>query len=207
MNFEDFLNVHLSNIEGWCNKDKALKMHDVIVETKPDLCLEIGVFGGSSLIPQAVSLKENGKGLVIGIDPWNNNCAVEEMENVANKNWWGSVDLEGVYKRFLQKLKVYEVEDFVKLYRNKSSEVVNLFEKESIDILHIDGNHCEKLCYGDSLAYYPKVKMGGYIFFDDINWTENSKDVSTKKGLNYLLQFCENLGVIGDDCLLMKKVR
>jgi hypothetical protein len=129
------------------------------------------------------------------------------MENKANKNWWGNVDLESVYKKFLQKIKLYEVEDFVQVYRNKSSEVVNRFDDNSIDVLHIDGNHCEKISYADAINYYPKVKIGGYIFFDDINWSENMKDISTEKGLKYLLQFSEEMGVFGKDCLLMKKVK
>lgn len=207
MDIASFLDTHLSTIEGWCDKDKAKKLYDLISEIKPDLCVEIGVFGGSSLLPQALALKHNNKGIIVGIDPWSNSCAIEDMENKDNKNWWGSVNLESVYTKFLEKIKLYEVDDFIKIYRNKSSEAVKKFEDNSIDVLHIDGNHCEKISYADSVDYYPKVKVGGYIFFDDINWSENSKDISTEKGLHYLMQFSEKIGVFGRDCLLMKKVK
>lgn len=206
MDISSFLETHLGTIEGWCDKDKAMKLYELITEIKPSLCVEIGVFGGSSLLPQALALKHNNKGVIVGIDPWSNSCAIEAMENAANKNWWGNVNLDAVYDKFLDKLKLYEVKDFVQIHRNKSSEVVNRFDNNSIDILHIDGNHCEKLSYADAVDYYPKVKTGGYIFFDDINWSENSKDISTEKGLNYLLQFCEKVGLFGKDCLLMKKI-
>ena len=103
MDINSFLETHLPTIEGWCEKDKALKLYDIIREVKPDLCVEIGVFGGSSFIPQALALKHNNKGTIAGIDPWSNNSAIEEMENFANKNWWGQVDLQGVYDRFLNK--------------------------------------------------------------------------------------------------------
>jgi predicted O-methyltransferase YrrM len=207
MEINSFLETHLSTIEGWCEKDKALKLYDVIREVKPDLCVEIGVFGGSSLIPQALALKHNNKGTIAGIDPWNNNSAIEEMENFANKNWWGQVDLQGVYDRFLNKLKIYEVEQFCKIIRKKSNQAVSRFDDASIDILHIDGNHCEKLAYEDSVMYYPKVKIGGYIFFDDIGWTENSKTISTEKGLNFLMQYCEKICLVGKDCMVLKKVK
>jgi predicted O-methyltransferase YrrM len=207
MDITSFLDIHLGTIDGWCDKDKAKKLYETICEIKPSLCVEIGVFGGSSLLPQALAIKHNAKGVIVGIDPWSNSCAIEAMENKANKNWWGNVDLESVYKKFLQKIKLYEVEDFVQVYRNKSSEVVNRFDDNSIDVLHIDGNHCEKISYADAIDYYPKVKIGGYIFFDDINWSENTKDISTEKGLKYLLQFSEEIGVFGKDCLLMKKVK
>lgn len=206
MEISNFLDSHLGTIDGWCEKEKAKKLYDIIYELKPSICVEIGVFGGSSLLPQALALKHNNKGTIVGIDPWTNSCAIEEMENQANKNWWGSVNLEAVYKKFLEKVKLYEVENFVQVFRNKSSEVVNRFEDNSIDVLHIDGNHCEKLSYADAVDYYPKVRVGGYIFFDDINWSENTKDISTQKGVNYLLQYCEKIGVFGKDCLLMKKL-
>lgn len=206
MEISNFLDSHLGTIDGWCEKEKAKKLYDIIYELKPSICVEIGVFGGSSLLPQALALKHNNKGTIVGIDPWTNSCAIEEMENEANKNWWGSVNLEAVYKKFLEKVKLYEVENFVQVFRNKSSEVVNRFEDNSIDVLHIDGNHCEKLSYADAVDYYPKVRVGGYIFFDDINWSENTKDISTQKGVNYLLQYCEKIGVFGKDCLLMKKL-
>jgi predicted O-methyltransferase YrrM len=206
VDISNFIDSHLGMIDGWCEKEKAKKLYDIISEIKPDICVEIGVFGGSSLLPQALALKHNNKGIIIGIDPWTNSCAIEEMENKANKDWWGTVNLESVYRKFLEKVKLYEVEKFVQVYRNKSSEVVNRFEENSIDVLHIDGNHCEKLSYGDAVDYYPKIKVGGYVFFDDINWSENTKDISTQKGVNYLLQYCEKIGVFGKDCLLMKKL-
>ena len=128
MDISSFLETHLGTIEGWCDKDKAMKLYELITEIKPSLCVEIGVFGGSSLLPQALALKHNNKGVIVGIDPWSNSCAIEAMENAANKNWWGNVNLDAVYDKFLDKLKLYEVKDFVQIHRNKSSEVVNRFD-------------------------------------------------------------------------------
>ena len=207
MDIDTFIETHLSTIEGWCDKNKAKKLYEVITEIKPELCVEIGVFGGSSFIPQALALKHNNKGTIVGIDPWSNEAAIEDMENKANLNWWGEGDLKGIYKRFLNKIDLYEVNDYCKILVEKSSESINKFDDHSIDVLHIDGNHCEKLAYQDSVDYYPKVKVGGYIFFDDIGWTENSKTISTEKGLKYLLQFCEIICLVGKDCLVLKKIK
>ena len=207
MEIKTFIDTHLSTIEGWCNKDKAQKLYEVITEIKPEICVEIGVFGGSSFLPQALALKHNNKGIIYGIDPWTNAAALEEMENKANINWWGQIDLQGVYDRFIKKIELYEVANYCKIIRNKSNKVVSNFEDNSIDVLHIDGNHCEKMAYEDSVRYYPKVKVGGYIFFDDIGWTENCKTISTEKGLNYLLQYCEKICLVGNDCLVLKKVK
>jgi len=205
MDFLEFVNKDLPTIQGWCSADKALKFIEIINDIKPDLCLEIGVFGGSSLIPQAIALKENGKGLVYGIDPWCNHSAIEEMENQANKEWWGGLDLNQVYLHCKYNIERFGVEDYCKLLKNKSIDVIDLFADNSIDILHIDGNHCEKLAYEDSVNYFPKVKSGGYIFFDDISWSENGSEISTQKGLNFLRQYCEELGVVGKDCMVLQK--
>ena len=70
--------------------------------------------------------------------------------------------------------------------------------------MHIDGNHCETLAYKDSVNYFPKVKLGGYIFFDDINWREEPNVISTKKGLDYLNKYCEQIKIVGD-CIVLKK--
>src|SRR5258707_5986460 len=55
-------------LEGWCSKDKAKSFIDLVIEVKPRVCAEIGVFGGSSIYPVASALKLLGQGVVIAID-------------------------------------------------------------------------------------------------------------------------------------------
>ena len=169
------------------------------------MCVEIGVFGGSSLIPQALAMKHNNDGIVVGIDPWTHDAALEDMETDESREWWSKINLNEIYENFIRQLKNYEVDSFCKIHRDKSENVINEFKNESIDILHIDGNHCEKISYQDSVNYFPKVKKGGYIFFDDIFWSEDRKNISTEKGLNYLLQYCEKECIVGKDCVVLKK--
>jgi hypothetical protein len=88
-----------------------------------------------------------------------------------------------------------------------AANVINEFKDESIDVLHIDGNHCEKLAYQDSVNYFSKVKKGGYIFFDDTSWSENGKTILTEKGLNFLMQYCEKICLVGKDCMVLKKIK
>lgn len=205
MIFSKFLKNEHKKILGWCDKDKAQKFYDIITESKAKLCVEIGVFGGSSLIPQALAMKHNNDGIVVGIDPWTHDAALEDMETDESREWWSKINLNEIYENFIRQLKNYEVDSFCKIYRDKSENVINEFEDESIDILHIDGNHCEKISYQDSVNYFPKVKKGGYIFFDDIFWSEDRKNISTEKGLNYLLQYCEKECILGKDCVVLRK--
>ena len=60
------------NIRGWCTLEKAIKMTEYIKDDFK-LCVELGVFGGKSLLP--ISLKCKGK--VIGIDAWEKEASLE----------------------------------------------------------------------------------------------------------------------------------
>jgi uncharacterized protein YdaT len=82
--------------------------------------------------------------------------------------------------------------------RATAEHAAHLFK--DIDILHFDQNHSELASMRDIQIYYPLVKPGGYIWFDDTNWTttnkaqqwlaeqgaETIKEVSTEDGT----QFC-----------------
>ena len=205
MTLYDNIKSALPQIHGWCCFEKASKFAEYILDRKPDVCVEIGVFGGSSLMPQAMALKENRKGMLYGIDPWTNETCLEEMQNEENKEWWAKLDIESIYKHCAENLKAYQVEDFCKLIRGKSEDVVDQFEDNSVDILHIDGNHSEALSYKDAVLYLPKVKTGGIVFFDDIWWTEVGNYVTTRKAITYLLDHCERIDLVNGDCLILQK--
>lgn len=199
------VNSILPTIHGWCCFEKASKFINNIVAEKPQLIVEIGVFGGSSLIPQALALKHNGSGKIYGIDPWTKGAALECMIDDVHKQWWESLDLESIYNHCKENIQKYEVEQYCELIRDKSENVVNQFEDNSIDILHIDGNHSEDLSYKDSTLYFPKVKKGGLIFFDDIFWTEGNNYATTRKAISYLLQFCNKIEIVNNDCMILRK--
>lgn len=196
----------LPAMHGWCSAEKATKFIEIISEYKPEICIEIGVFGGSSLIPQAMALKENNKGIIYGIDPWTNDSALEEMISEEHREWWGKLNLEDIYKHCLENISKYHVNGFCNIIKNKSENVVNLFKDDSVDILHIDGNHSETLSYKDVTLYFPKVKIGGFIFFDDIWWTEIDNKVTTRKAISYLFENCEKFDLVNNDCLILKKI-
>jgi predicted O-methyltransferase YrrM len=195
----------LPTIHGWCTFEKASKFYNFITTEKPKLCVEIGVFGGSSLIPQALALKENNDGLIFGIDPWSTDAALECMIDEDNKKWWGQLNLDDIYKHCQDNVKKYELQNYCTLIKDKAENTVDKFADESIDLLHIDGNHSEDLSYKDAVLYLPKVKSGGCIFFDDIYWTEGDNHATTRKAIGYLLKSCNKVEVVNNDCLILKK--
>jgi hypothetical protein len=174
-----------ATLPGWCVKEKATKMMDLIYEVKPEVCVEVGVFGGSSLFPTACALQYLGHGQVYAIDPWANlECLEGYSDQDPNYLWWNMINLEQIYQDFRTVLYRFRLDPYCVVMRTTGEKALESFADGSIDILHIDGNHTEEVALKDAQMYLPKMKAGGYIWFDDINWS------STKKAWEYLSLHC-----------------
>ena len=64
-------------IEGWTTQEKAEVLAGLVIDKKPQQLVEVGVFGGRSVFAQAFALRENGMGVIWGIDPWSLDAALE----------------------------------------------------------------------------------------------------------------------------------
>ncbi len=162
---------HQTNLEGWCTPEKARHMMDLIYEIKPEVCVEIGVFGGASIYPTASALKFLNRGQVYAIDPWMNSyCLDGYTHDNPNYQWWSHVDLNYIHRKFVNMLDDFQLTSYCTIMRMTGLVALDCFADESIDILHIDGNHTENIALSDAKLYLPKVKKGGYIWLDDANW-------------------------------------
>lgn len=191
----------LPTLEGWCSKTKAIEFIDLVLEVKPEVCVEIGVFGGSSLFPVASALKYLGKGIIIGIDPWDKIECIkyfDPIEDAEHLKWWGSLNINYVYQAYNNMLKKHKLDNFVKTIKATSEEAAPLIDK--IDILYIDGNHSETCSVQDVLLYLPKVRTGGYIWMNDTLWKERQEAV------DLLAVACDVVKLIDNgNCILFKK--
>jgi predicted O-methyltransferase YrrM len=169
----------INNLEGWCSQEKIEKLYDHVISSKPKHLVEIGVFGGKSLLAIAFALKENRFGKIHGIDPWKASECIVGMKEIVAIDWWNSLDYEKIYRRCVSEISDNGLSEYVELHRMTSEEYSRQIDYE-IDMLHIDGNHEEENSYRDVELYLPKVKTGGYVWFDDANWYQ------TKKALNLL---------------------
>jgi predicted O-methyltransferase YrrM len=162
---------HQSSLQGWCTPEKARRMMDLIYEIKPEVCIEIGVFGGSSIYPTASALKFINRGRVYAIDPWMNSyCLDGYTDDNPNYQWWSRIDLNHIYHEFVNMLNYFQLTPYCTIMRMTGLLALDHFADESIDILHIDGNHTPDIALSDAEMYLPKVKKGGYIWLDDVNW-------------------------------------
>lgn len=177
----------MNELEGWCSKQKADVLISLVLMMQPKKIVEIGVFGGKSLIPMAYALKENGIGTIYGIDPWSHIESAEGMEG-ANFDWWYAIDHAKILKELKGKIVKYDLQDHVELIQMTSEQADPI---SMIDILHIDGNHSEKASLLDVTKWVPYVKKGGVIIFDDVNWG------TTKSATDWLDAHCIKFAEFG----------
>jgi predicted O-methyltransferase YrrM len=184
---------------GWCLDEKRNLIHDLVETTNSKSCIEIGVYKGSSLFSFAEVLEKIG-GKIVGIDPWSFEMSKNEIpffdknqeDYFYNELLKGQQTFEFIYKGVCEIIENNDLSKTVSLIRKPSQDVFNNFENESIDIVHIDGNHNEMNVSRDILLYLPLVKKGGHIIMDDSNWD------SVRNSINkFLVPYCDLVKDIG----------
>lgn len=162
---------------GWCSLDKSGAfvdyIDDVCSRVENPVCVEIGVFGGKSVLPVALELKRHNKGKLYAIDPWTSEEAGKGYENLGEQyTYWTNVDLQKMYEFFMNLLKEYDVENYVDVIKTTSDDAPII---EDIDFLYIDGQHTDQ-AHRDVMKFATRVKLDGYCVVDDVSWGE-VKDV------------------------------
>jgi predicted O-methyltransferase YrrM len=174
-------------LEGWTTAERGVEMAELVCRHKPQTIVQIGIFGGRSLIAQAMALRHNGMGKIYGIDPWRLDAALEG-ENDDNRQWWAKVDLHAIHRLAMEAIWHYGLDSWAVVLRARSEHCPQLFAG-GIDILEIDGNHSEVASCRDVELYAPMLAPGAYVHFDDADWA------STQKALRMLEKWC---GVVED---------
>ncbi len=165
-------------LEGWTDAERGYELAEMVLKTRPEIIVEIGVFGGRSLVAMALALQQLGRGRIYGIDPWKKQ-ATTETEQGANRKWWNSVDLNLIHNKAMKAIWELNLDPYVVIIRSESQFVANLFP--TIDYLNVDGNHSEVASVADITNYLPRVRSGGIVFMDDINWPTTAKAVAMIK--------------------------
>ena len=165
-------------LQGWCTVEKAQWLARWIVERKCLNVVEIGVFGGRSLVPMAMALHHLGcldkhwMGQVTGVDPYRNDVAEAEDSDPVNKAWWKSVDLAAIYKSAQEAVISNRLGYIVTFLLCDSKEAVSKFDDASLDVVHVDGSHNEAASTRDVEMWWPKLKEGGIMVMDDTDWAQ-----------------------------------
>ena len=90
--------------------------------------------------------------------------------------------------------------ELITLVREKSENYYQNIKKESIDVLHIDGNHDEEYVTKDIINYLPLVKKGGYIIMDDTSWVGVINSIQ-----NHLIDKCKLISEHSEFAIYIKE--
>jgi predicted O-methyltransferase YrrM len=167
MNLFDKIESIIPKCDGWCSKSKGMLLGATIMTIRPETVLEIGVFGGSSFFPMALAIKEVGRGTLIGVDPWVASESKVGQLNPADEKFWSECDHNAVFDKFMGFVRELQVENCVKIERTTSDAYS---PPAKLDLIHLDGNHGEQ-AYKDAQKFLPRVRVGGFAFLDDLDWT------------------------------------
>lgn len=157
-----------SAIPGWCPLPKALELAATVIALRPRVSLEIGVFGGKSLLPIAMACEAVDCGIIIGIDPWSATASETGYTGV-NAVWWSNLDHEAIRRGFLANVARLGLQKRVVVQHTTSDEAPC---PETIDLLHIDGQHTAQ-AVEDVRKYATAVRVGGIVCLDDLEWLNN----------------------------------
>ena len=174
------------DIHGWCLEEKARYLYNHILETDPELVMEIGIFGGKSFFPIVEAVKENDVqlglgnknkkgGMCIGLEPWESAPAIEGDNGKDADEWWEAIDdrtWAGIMGVFYNLARGGNLMEWMEIHRTTSKDFLPVFTDmdRKLDLLHIDGNHSTEQAMFDVVSYTPFIKSGGYLVMDDMDW-------------------------------------
>lgn len=160
---------------GGCSVSKAWLMAWLIQRLSLRTTVDIGVYRGRSLFPQALSHKMADLGQVYGIDPWGKAEAVEH-DNAALavkiSTWVEETDFQQVYEQVERFNDNSQLSSYCVLVRQPSAEAISYFQDKNIsfDMVHIDGNHDTEAVMKDVKLYSARLRRNGFLVLDDVSW-------------------------------------
>jgi hypothetical protein len=173
-------------IEGWCTVEKALVLADLICKERPSIVVEQGVFGGRSLIAMAMALREVGSGVAYGIDAWELPPVLEGGIGNDNEKWWkDNVNLESIYKGFINEVLKQQLTKECRWIRATGQEACDMFHHGEISLFHLDSNHSEEASCRDVMLWEDKITAGGWLIIDDSDWETQRKAITMIKGFGF----------------------
>ncbi len=168
--------AYLKGLAGWCSEEKMNRLYTLVKECDREdsepLIIELGIFAGRSLFPMALACQDLGKGGVFGIDAWSNEAATQGTNHPANDEYWSKINLENILLAYQTSIGHLALEKYIQTLRGKTIDFIDMFENDSIDIIHFDSSHNPETVIPELDGYVPKIKKGGFLIADDYLWPE-----------------------------------
>lgn len=188
MTYQEEIRAQLARMSGWCDPLKGIAIAETILAERCQSCLEVGVFSGKSLLSAAYGLREleratSRRGVIHGVDSWSAPDSLIDT-SPADAEWWSkNVDLAVIYEECLEHIAATKLGRYVTLHRASSLIAAKLLDGP-FDFIHIDGCHSEWSSTSDVTLWLPRLRPGGILIMDDVNWE------STQTAVRFAKKFC-----------------
>lgn len=132
--------------------------------------LEIGAYAGASAILWAQALKRHrvGDAKVISVDPWDRYLNLENNDRLRYRMMNRALAEGKIFRLFHDNIKAAGVADVCTPIKGRSVDVMERLEKESFDLIYIDGDHHLDAVREDIRKALPLLKDGGILCGDDL---------------------------------------
>ena len=161
---------------GGCSVSKGYLMAWLIRRFQITTSIDIGVYRGRSLVPQAIAHKEFTDGIVYAVDPWLNS----QVREIDNPELTAEIDrfiewtnFPDIHEQVRDLVRRFEIGDNCTILRTTSRDAITSFERDSVrfGLIHLDGNHDSEHVLEDVSLYLPRLSRGGFFVMDDVSWT------------------------------------
>jgi hypothetical protein len=162
--------------QAWLLRNRIGRLRVLMAAKRHGVCAEVGVWKGdfSHRILQFCRPRE-----LHLVDPWH-------FAPQFPDRWYGGAvaqsqqEMDAIMASVVQR---FSESQAVQVHRGKSCDVALAFQDGYFDWVYIDGDHSYKAVLSDLEAWYPKVRPGGYLALDDLDWTDESSQRSVEAAI------------------------
>lgn len=141
---------------------------------EPITYLEIGTFYGANVISVNETYGKHPDSKLYCVDPWIDYADYPEYKG----------QQDGIFNTFTKNISNTPDPSKFIVKRGFSNEIIPTFEDNQFDMIYIDGNHQPDYVLEDAVLAFRKLKIGGYMIFDDYGWGGPNL---TKRGIDAFL--------------------
>jgi predicted O-methyltransferase YrrM len=167
-----YVEVNGHNIFGYSRYINLYR--DIVTNSEDDAhFVELGSFLGQSAAAMAYFIKTSGKRIRFdAVD-------IFELTDFSDEPHFKVIEDHGgdFLAAFKSNLEKAQVTDAVTIVKSTSLEAAATYPDRSISFIMIDASHKYQDVIDDIEAWYPKLKLGGIISGDDLDWEEVKKAV------------------------------
>lgn len=185
-------------IENWQYPDSINIFKQFILETRPNIIIELGSYLGWSSITMANICKENNiQCKILCVDTWLGSVEHwrKDQCNSLYKYDFFKNGISKMFDSFCKNVISHDVQNYILPLPNTTDTIYKLLSYYNIkaDLIYVDASHEYDSVLKDLTSYYNILNYNGYIFGDDVCWPDVEKaTIQFSKNIGKTLQYSQN---------------